>query len=496
MNAQPSFVSFSPFHLRSSALPLVGGAWLDALVLLLAALACFATPLLTLRLTLGEGSATPAWFVPAAIGVALCFGIAALMLARKLPGWSLRAEVTLMRLPLVLIVLLGLTLRLAWVLAFPAEPGSDGAIYTGLARQLSMGGAYETSGTHAYWPAGYPLFLAAWMKVLGPSKLAWLLSNMVLFVIAVTGVARIATLLGGNAAGRLAALLLALWPNLIASTATPDKEAVIVALLPWACWIVASALRERVAPWRLVCAGLLLGGCILVQPSLQLLPLAACGLLVIGSRPLPRALGLSLLLALGVALAVAPWTLRNHSVFGQFVLVSTNGGDNLYRANNPLATGGYTKRGEVDLSTLGELERDKEGKRLALEWIHAQPAAFAALAVEKQTRFMGDDAAGIYNTLKVGKASDNSTLYLVLKAAANAWWLAMWTLLAAAVLAMRAAGLRPPALTRLPLWLWLYLFALHSIFESAGKYHMPVLWVLPVLIACYLVAPWSRRTHA
>ncbi len=491
MNVQSGF---SP-RPGSCLLPLAGGAWLDALVLLLAALACFATPLLTLRLTLGEGPATPAWFIPAALGVALCFGIAAWMLARRLPEWSLRAETTLMRLPLLLIILLGLSLRLAWVLAFPAEPGSDSAIYTALARQLASGGAYEISGTHAYWPAGYPLFLSAWMKVLGPGRLAWLLSNMVLFVIALTGVARIATLLGGSAAGRLAALLLALWPNLIASTATPDKEAVIIALLPWACWIVASALRERGAPWRLVWAGLLLGGCILVQPSLQLLPLAACGLLV-AALPLPRALGLSLLLALGIVLAIAPWTARNYSVFGQFVLVSTNGGDNLYRANNPLATGGYTRHGEIDLSALPELERDREGKRLAQEWIRTQPAAFAALAVEKQLRFMGDDAAGIYSTLKVGKASDSGTLYLVLKAAANAWWLAMWTLLAAAVFSLRAAGLSPPALARLPLWLWLYLFALHSIFESAGKYHMPVLWVLPVLIACSLVAPWARRTQA
>ncbi|MCL2885388.1 MAG: glycosyltransferase family 39 protein [Betaproteobacteria bacterium] len=491
-----SVESHSPSQLRSPALLLLSGGWLDAIVLLLAALACFSTPLLILRLGLGEDSAVSAWFFPIAAAVMLCLGIAALMLARRLSAWSPHVEAALRRLPLVLIVLIGLALRLLWILTFPAEPGSDGATYVDLARRLVAGESYEMAGAHAYWPAGYPLFLAAWMKMAGTGSLAWIASNMVLFIVAVTGVARITALLGGNVAARLAALLFAVWPNLVAMAGMPEKEAVIVALLPWACWFVVSALLERAAPWRLACAGLLLGSCMLVQPSLQLLPLLMAGLLVVSLRPLPRALGLSLALMLGAALVVAPWSVRNYEVFGQFVLVSTTGGDNLYRANNPLATGGYTGRGEVDLSALGELEQDKEGKRLALEWMRAHPADFAALMLEKQIRFMGDDAAGIYSTLKVGKASNNSVLYLLLKAAANAWWLLMWVLLAAAALAMRAARSRLPMLARLPLWLWLYLFTLHSIFESAGKYHGPVLWVLPVLIACYLAAPWSRRTFA
>lgn len=468
---------------RAAVQPLIAGRWLDLPLFALALLAAYATPLLTLRLT-------TTWSGPRMAAVAgactLVFAVFVLWLARRLPACSACLTERCARLSLPAILALGLLLRLGWMLLFPAEPGSDGAIYTALARQLVEGQPYEISGTSAYWPVGYPLFLAAWMSMLGTGKAAWLVSNLVLFVVACWGVGRLAGQLGGTAAGRLAALLFAVWPNLLTNTATPEKEMVVVALLPWVCLVIVGALRGAGRSWHAVPAGLMLGACVLVQPALQFLLPTFWILLLVGLRPTARALLLCLLLGLGAALAIAPWTLRNYQVFGQFVLVSTNGGDNFYRANNPQATGGYTKRGEIDLGDLGELERDREGKRLAMEWIKSAPADFAALIPEKQARFMGDDAAGVYGTFKVGGASDDNRLYAALKALANAWWLAMWAVLAAAALALRNRANAFPALARLPLWLWLYLFTLHSVFESAGKYHVPMLWVLPVLLGSYL----------
>ena len=482
MTAIPATI---PDPARTDLLARIGGAWLDPLVLLFATYAWFATPLLTLRLVTDWSEA--ARLLASGIFTAMA-ALAALWLARRLPAWLAAVRPRLADAPLWSLVALGVLLRLGWMFVFPAEPGSDGAIYVELARRLTGGGAYEISGTHAYWPAGYPLFLAAWMTVFGAGKVAWLLSNLVLFAVAAIGVAHLATQLAGPLAGRLAALLFALWPNLIAGAATPEKEAVVIALLPWVCVIVVDALRQRRHTWRVALGGALLGGCVLVQPSLQLLVPAFAALLAAAARPTRRGLMLAALLCVGAAAAIAPWTLRNYETFGRFVLVSTNGGDNLYRANNPLATGGYTPRGEVDISDLDEIERDTQGKRLAVAWIANHPAAFLTLALEKQFRFMGDDAAGVYGTFKVGKASDSGIAYALLKAFANAWWLAMWVLLAAAVLALRGSDRRLPPMCRLPLWLWLYLFALHSVFESAGKYHMPVLWALPVLIACYALA--------
>ncbi len=461
-----------------------GSRWLDVALVTLAALAWFATPLRSLRLVTD-------WYEPIrvtlSLAVAVLGGVAAIQLARRLPTLLPMLRAQLMRYPLWAFVALGLALRLAWIVAFPATPGSDGGTYLSLAKKLATGGAFEVAQTRAYWPPGYPIFLSVWMTVFGTSKIVWLCTNLMLYIVAVYGIDRLVRQLANPAAARLAVLLFALWPNLVAHSATPEKETLVIALLPWTTWIVVRLMQGKGSSGSIIAAGLLLGLAILVQPSLQLLVPALSMALFLILRPAYRAIAPTLALIVGVAMVVAPWTLRNYHEFGQLVLVSTNGGSNLYRANNPLATGGYTNRGEVSLSGLSELESDKEGKRLAIEWIRSHPADFAKLAVEKQIRFMGDDSGGVYSTLKVGKASDSPPLFAIIKGFSNAWWLAMWLLLAAAVISMRNTKSDVSPLSRFPAWFWLYLFALPSVFESSGKYHVPVLWALPVLISIYLL---------
>ena len=178
-------------------------------------------------------------------------------------------------------------------------------------------------------------------------------------------------------------------------------------------------------------------------------------------------------------LLILPWTLRNYQVLGEFKLVSTNGGDVLYRANNPLAHGGYMSRGEVDLSHLGELEKDRTGGMLAKKWITENPTDFLMLAVEKQIRFMGDDAVGVYATFRAAGTNRNTKIYAPLKLACNLWWLAIW--LSLATLVLNGRKLNPK--TRIQLWGWFYLFVLHSVFESSSKYHVPMVWILCVALA-------------
>lgn len=471
---------------------LVCGPWLDWIIHGLCALAMFATVLQMLRAatTLGE---------PLRIGISLAFALVAIgavqVLSRTRGGGPFRLLSALGAVPLWVSVVLGLVLRIVWISVFPAEAGSDARAYLSLAHKLVEGLPYETMGLKAYWPVGYPLFLAGWIALLDQSPLDYLASNLFVFVLGALGVAYLARTLAGVAAGRIAALLFALWPNLVFSAATPEKEMLVLALLPWATALLLRVLKGDATGWGgALVAGLLIGAGTLVQPSLQFLPFVAAILLIGLSVSWRSGVVRSVLVVFGAALVVAPWTLRNYEVFDHVVLVSSNGGFNLYRANNPLATGGYTEEGEQDLSALGELERDAVARKLAVDWIRSNPDRFAALMVEKQIRFMGDDAVGVYTTLKVGKASDDPRAYALLKAFSNAWWLAAWVALAAlAVMARRHAAVIAP-LGRAPIWLWLYLFALHSVFESAGKYHVPVLWVPCVLLAVYAVAAMPGRS--
>ena len=68
-----------------------------------------------------------------------------------------------------------------------------------------------------------------------------------------------------------------------------------------------------------------------------------------------------------------------------------------------------------------------------------------------------------------------------MKALANAWWMFIWLLIGFAAWRSRRERQSVSRLWLTPSWIWLYLFAIHSVFESAGKYHVPVLWVLCVV---------------
>lgn len=456
----------------------VAGAWLNGLLVFFAALALFTTPLQMMRLV-------EVFSEPVRVGISAIFTIAAggfaLLFHGRFPSALSWLFAALSRVRVWQAVALGLILRAGWIALFPVEAGSDGAVYLGLAERLAQDGAYEWAGTKAYWPAGYPLFLAPWVAIFDDSRTAYLVSNLVLFVVGAFGVAALARFLAGARAGNFAALLLAIWPNLVFLAGTPEKEVLVLALLPWATFWMLAALNCSGRGLSVFQAGLLLGACTLVQPSLQFLPFVAAILLVGSARQTRIGFSQALLVVLGAALVVAPWTYRNYLVFDTPVLVATNGGSNLYRANNALATGGYTPRGEVDLSSLDELAQDKEGRRLAVQWIKANPGRFLELLFEKQIRFMGDDAVGAYSTFKVGGAELSAALYAALKALANAWWMSIWLLIGFAAWRSRGGAPSVSPLWLTPSWIWLYLFAIHSVFESAGKYHVPVLWVLCVV---------------
>ena len=176
-----------------------------------------------------------------------------------------------------------------------------------------------------------------------------------------------------------------------------------------------------------------------------------------------------------MAAVISPWTLRNQEVLGKPVLVSTNGGSNLYRANNELATGGYVAKGRVDLDTLPELEADAQGKRLAVEWILGNPVEFARLSLTKVLLFAGDDSYGAYTALKGARDKLPGKSYLIIKAVAALPWILMWIWIAA-VSARTLNWTASQVATLLVLFgPYLYLSTLHAVFESGGRYHLPAI---------------------
>jgi hypothetical protein len=234
--------------------------------------------------------------------------------------------------------------------------------------------------------------------------------------------------------------------------------------------------------------GLLLGAMSLTQPSFMLFPFVLIVYDYIRNQDLFRA-GIRGFLAVAVLFAVIlPWTLRNHRVLGEWVPVSTNGGDVFYRANNPLATGGYTLKGEQNLDSLDEVSRGKAGFRLGKDWIRQHPGKFLVLALRKQILFLGDDAQGAFETLKRGLGI-GGVQYAFWKAISNMYWLSLWALILLMMANLWKSSISENPLLTAMMLSTLYLVAIHSVFESGGKYHEPLIGIVAVLAAQVVAKP-------
>lgn len=490
---------------RETEIPLGWTAGASRLLALLAVIvgleALYTVPKLTWDLAAGGRE-----WIGIALGLAIA-AVAGLLLwtgRLRLAAWLQRAGARLAAVPrgrwLAGVIGAGVVLRLAWALLFPAPLASDGLAYYDLAARLAHGQTYQTPyGEWAGWPPGFPFLLLACFQLFGVGALAVNAANLLLFAGSILAVYALARRFGEPTA-RLATLLIALWPNLIASAGIASKEMVIVFLLPVLLLLYLQAGEEpspgRAALKRFV-AGMVFGYATLTQPAVMLLAGVFAAYELLMRTPLLRAGVRLALLAAGMLLVILPWTARNYRVLHTPVLVSTNGGDVFYRANNPRATGGWVPDGERSLRQYDELTRSRLGYQWGKEWIRENPGQFLLLALKKQVLFLGDDAVGAYETLKRGLGIGGG-LYALAKLGSNAWWWGIWALALAAFFARaRASWHRRPEVALFLLTI-LYFWTIDSIFESGARHHLPLVGLLAILAASLaepspLAIPSPRR---
>lgn len=502
--ASPSLLRSVP--LRTQALEageaLVPLGWTSALArllalafLVMAAEALFAVPKLTWDLATGSESA-----VGTVLGIAItAFALAVLWATRhRIAALLAAAGNRLAAIPrgrwLAALIAAGIAARVVWALLFPAPFTSDGEAYYKLAQRLSQGLTYQTTkGEWVAWPPGYPFLLLVHFKLLGVGRLAVAVANLLLFAGSLLTVDALARRFseGREGTARLATLLLALWPNLIASAGVASKEMVIVFLLPATLLLYLGAVEKRTI--MSLAAGLVLGYAILTQPALQLLAGIFLVFEVLLRTPVLRAAARLALLGLGMAVVILPWTWRNYQVTGVPVLVSANGGSVFYRANNPLATGGWILQGERSLAGYDELTADRLGYQWGKEWIRENPGPFLRLALKKQILFLGDDATGLYEIKRAGRIEGG--VYSLLKLLTNAWWWGIWALALTAFLVRRSGtGWERRADVVLFLMTVLYFWAIDSVFESGARHHLPLVGLLAVMAGTVSTGAGGLRT--
>jgi 4-amino-4-deoxy-L-arabinose transferase-like glycosyltransferase len=221
--------------------------------------------------------------------------------------------------------------RIAYVLLFLRNyhPQTDAQHYIDIATSVAHGHGFAAKYPYgfehatAFRPPLYPLVLGIAFAVLGVHLAVAQALNVVIGSAVVVLIGLLATRVGGSRAGLIAAGLAAIYPPLLANDGVPLSEPIGLLVMLLAIW----ALLAGRPGWAGVAAGLL----VLTRPSAQLfVPLIA--FVLWRQAGFRRALAFA-----AIALAVvAPWVIRNETIFNRPVIVTSNG-FNLAAIYSPVA---------------------------------------------------------------------------------------------------------------------------------------------------------------
>lgn len=322
---------------------------------------------------------------------------------------------------LLVILALAFVVRLGFAGLQSGEPlRGDPLSYYTIGRDLAAGDGYPNAGVglynlgqearglptvevpaSAFFPVGYPAVLGGLFAALEHSPLpdddrsltdAARLLNVAFGTLVVFLTFRIGERLAGARAAALAALLIALSPNLVAQSTDlhvePLATAILLALLLVALRTLGDGTigpelegRDALPPTRAFAGiGLLAGAGALVRPT-SLFVIAAVVVALIAARTASRTVvRAAVVLAVCALLAIAPWTIRNAVRLDAFVPISTGMADAICMSRNPDADGRYkdTAYCRLELATTTpeafELAQYRANNDQALSWVRDHPA--------------------------------------------------------------------------------------------------------------------------
>jgi 4-amino-4-deoxy-L-arabinose transferase-like glycosyltransferase len=392
------------------------------------------------------------------------------------------------------IVALAVLLRIAaaLILRHPIDIG-DGLAYFTMAETLAGQGVIaDNFGQHAFYSAGYPLFLTPLFAILGPSLEVVLSANMILAAASTWLVFALArTLARREEAGLLAALAYAAWLPAIWNATLVAKENLSTPLFLVLAICAVHIARNRRPVANGLAAGLAWGAAMVTGGSA--VPLCAGVALAIvilwrcGRKLRPAICAAALFLA-GTTAALSPWLHATDRMVGRPVL-TTNGAFNLYLGNNPAATGRFVSIADTPLGRdweatrvrLGEVRNADRLEREAIAWISGNPGAAARLAVLKLVYFWQP------NTPDAADLADSGP------AAAIRWFEVAQYLL---IIALALWGFFGPAVAARDKWIlatmivgfWL----LHAMAYVIVRYRDPAIPLLIAMASAQLTY-WARE---
>jgi hypothetical protein len=411
------------------------------------------------------------------------------------------------------LVLLGLALRLVFALAYwQRQPLThDEREYLALGRSVARGEGFTypadepapgTSQRFGRAPA-YPVFLAA-LHITQPADRVPRRVQIAQALLGTTGVWLIAAIAGraaGPHAAVIAAAIAAVYPPLVVMPAYAFSETLFSALALSAALVLQGCDISSLPPQRsrfalrghfcaLIGGALTAAACLTRPMMLLFVPLGAVW--IAWRAGVTRAA----IFVLIVAACIAPWTIRNHHVYGRWIAIASEGGVTFWTGNHALA------RGEGDLAANPDLKRAELVFRAAhpgltpeqLEplyyrdafmWMRANPGAWLALVARK----------AVYTIVPAGPSyALHSARYRIASAAP---YLLLLPFAAAGVRRWRmAAPATRAGASPAPLWLMAAATVLAGlIFFPQERFRLPVIDPM-LIVSAALLACCERRTDA
>ncbi len=333
-------------------------------------------------------------------------------------------------------MLLAFGLRVAWVAYAGVQPrfASDPGAYLLQGETLARGEGYvnplvdianaahraqhepiEAASPASFYPPGYPAFVGAvvwavWHTPMPDHAVVRTVGVLqaVMGALSVLLVYAIARSAFDTRVALLAAAVVALYPNLISTTATLQLETVFVFLTLLTVFVMVPVVTsDRPLTGRLVAVGVLAGAVALVRPTIGLVIVAWLVTLLVARVPAAALLRSVGVVVMAMVLALTPWTVRNAVRLHAFVPVATGIGPTLCVSRNAEATGAldttlmyrycqphraFATPADLDVAT------SNYGTRRAIDWVVHHPVDELRMWGTRTRLAFRDDTSGLADT--------------------------------------------------------------------------------------------------
>jgi hypothetical protein len=284
----------------------------------------------------------------------------------------------------LLVTLAAFVTRLAWGLYAHLPNIWDADLYERGARAIASGLGYSCflfgplADPHvatAYYPVGYPAYLAFFYVLFGVAPWVVTLAGALAGAVTTALTHRLALRVATPRGALVAALIFSSMPGQVMFAVAPMTETLWATLLAANVWLFA-----RGAPWyaRALC----LTAAVYVRP--QALPLVVL-LPLLDSHPWKIRVRNAAVMVVAVCALVAPWSIRNCASLDGCIFVSANGGSNLAVGTIARSDGTYLQLTPEDgcRDIRGEYARDRCWRDVALKNIRENPLRWALRAKDK-----------------------------------------------------------------------------------------------------------------